>query len=303
MASQVSAQESLPLGVVARRPRLRLSAARRFARRQPLGAAGAAFIVLLVLAAIFVGQLHTSDPRAFGGDVLTGPSRAHWFGTNRNGQDLWSRVLYGARPSLFVGTATVAFGVVGGTLLGLLAGYFGGVLDAVISRLADVMIAFPTVLFGLVMAAALGPGMKSVIIAISIVVAPIIMRIVRGGVLQERHRPYVEAARVIGASQRRIVLRHLLPNILPLVIIIASTTLPAAILLESALTFLGVGLPIGDPSWGNDLGANARKYFDTHPYLAIFPGLALSLTVLAFNLLGDALRDTLDPRLRGTNAR
>src|SRR5579871_3463865 len=106
MASQVSAQESLPLGVVARRPRLRLSAARRFARRQPLGAAGAAFIVLLVLAAIFVGQLHTSDPRAFGGDVLTGPSRAHWFGTNRNGQDLWSRVLYGARPSLFVGTAT-----------------------------------------------------------------------------------------------------------------------------------------------------------------------------------------------------
>ncbi|MCL4231199.1 MAG: ABC transporter permease [Dehalococcoidia bacterium] len=275
----------------------------RFVRRQPLGTFGLLVIVLFTLAAVFADYLRTSDPKAFGDDILTGPNWTHWFGTNRDGQDLWSRVLYGARPSLKVGLATVGIALAGGTILGLLAGYFGGPIDMLISRAADIMVAFPALLFGLVVAAWLGPGLRSVIIAISIVFTPIIMRIVRSGVLQERNRAYVEAARVVGASEARVMLRHILPNLLPLLIVVASTTLPAAILAESGLTFLGAGLPLGEPSWGNDLGPKARTYFDLAPWLAIFPGLALSLSVLAFNLLGDSLRDELDPRLRGSGLR
>ena len=275
----------------------------RFVRRQPLGAFGLLVIVAFTLASLFADYLRTSDPKAFGDDILSDPGWAHWFGTNRDGQDLWSRVLYRARPSLRVGIATVGIALAGGTVLGLLAGYFGGPIDTLISRAADIMVAFPALLFGLVMAAWLGPGLRSVIIAISVVFTPIIMRIVRSGVLQERNRAYVEAARVVGASEARVMARHILPNLVPLLIVVASTTLPAAILAESGLTFLGAGLPLGEPSWGNDLGPKARTYFDVAPWLAIFPGIALSLTVLAFNLLGDALRDELDPRLRGSGLR
>ncbi|QFG03172.1 ABC transporter permease [Tepidiforma bonchosmolovskayae] len=279
-----------------------LGKVRRFARRQPLGTASAVVIAGLVLMAVFADApfMRTTDPKEFGSDILVGPSADHWFGTNRNGQDLYSRVVYGARPSLMVGTATVLISVVGGTVLGLLAGYLGRFVDTLISRLSEVLLSFPAILFGLVVATWLGPGLRSVIIAISIIFTPVIMRIIRGGVLVERQRVYVEAARVIGCSEARVMFRHILPNIGPLVIVVASTTLPAAILAESALTFLGVGLPLGEPSWGNDLGPQARAYFNTAWWLAVFPGLALSLTVLAFNLLGDALRDELDPRLRGS---
>ncbi len=279
-----------------------LRRARLFVRRQPLGAASLVVIGILVFAAVFADApfMRTSDPQAFGTNILVGPSADHWFGTNRNGQDLYSRVVYGARPSLLVGVATVVISVAGGTVLGLLAGYLGGVVDTAISRLAEVLLSFPAILFGLVVATWLGPGLRSVIVAISIIFTPVIMRIIRGAVLVERHRMYVDAARVIGCSEARLMFRHILPNIGPLVIVVASTTLPAAILAESALTFLGVGLPLGEPSWGNDLGPQARAYFNMAWWLAVFPGLALSLTVLAFNLLGDALRDELDPRLRGT---
>jgi peptide/nickel transport system permease protein len=300
MTTQTDAQ---PLLVVPRahRPAAQpLRWAGRFARRQPLGAFGAVVIAALLVAAVFTPYLRTSDPQAFGNAILERPSGDHWFGTNRKGQDMWSRVLYATRPALAVGVATVTFGVVGGTLLALVAGYFGGRIDMLISRLADIMIAFPGILFGLVMATALGAGLRSVVIAISIVVAPIIMRVIRAGVLGESQRPYVEAARVIGATGPRVMFRHILPNVLPLVLVIATATLPAAILLESSLTFLGAGLPLGEPSWGNDLNFQARALFTTAPWLAIFPGIALSLTVLAFNLLGDALRDILDPRLRGS---
>lgn len=285
--------------------RPRLARTTRFVRRQPLGTFGICVITLLAVAAIFRDQpfMNTVDPKAFGNDILAGPGAGHWFGTNRNGQDLWSRVVYGARPSLLVGFATVALSVIGGTVLALLAGYLGGWIDAVISRVADILIAFPAILFGLVVATWLQPGMKAVIVAISIIFTPIIMRIIRGAVLQERSRMYVEAGRVIGCSEVRLMYRHILPNIFPLVIVVASTTLPAAILAESALSFLGVGLPLGEPSWGNDLGPQVRVLFTNYPWLAIFPGLALSLTVLAFNLLGDALRDELDPRLRGSGLR
>lgn len=279
-----------------------LARLKRFARRQPLGAISLVAIMLLLFAAIFAdsGLLRTTDPKEFGSDILVSPGADHWFGTNRNGQDLYSRVVYGARPSLMVGMGTVLISVIGGTVLGLLAGYLGRVVDTVISRLAEVLLSFPAILFGLVVATWLGPGLRSVVIAVSIIFTPVIMRIIRAGVLMERHRPYVDAARVIGCSETRVMFRHILPNITPLVIVVASTTLPAAILAESALTFLGVGLPLGEPSWGNDLGPQARAYFNTAWWLAVFPGLALSITVLAFNLLGDALRDELDPRLRGS---
>jgi peptide/nickel transport system permease protein len=282
------AQAGVLAGPVSR-PTFGLGRLKRFARRQPLGTASAVVIGLLIFAAVFADApfMRTTDPKEFGSNILVPPSGEHWFGTNRNGQDLYSRVVYGARPSLMVGMATVLISVVGGTVLGLLAGYLGGVVDTVISRLSEVLLSFPAILFGL-------------IIAISIIFTPVIMRIIRGAVLVERQRMYVDAARVIGCSEARLMFRHILPNIGPLVIVVASTTLPAAILAESALTFLGVGLPLGEPSWGNDLGPQARAYFNMAWWLAVFPGVALSLTVLAFNLLGDALRDELDPRLRGS---
>ncbi|WBL37123.1 ABC transporter permease [Tepidiforma flava] len=295
------AQAGVLAGPVSR-PTFGLGRLKRFARRQPLGTASAVVIGLLIFAAVFADApfMRTTDPKEFGSNILVPPSGEHWFGTNRNGQDLYSRVVYGARPSLMVGMATVLISVVGGTVLGLLAGYLGGVVDTVISRLSEVLLSFPAILFGLVVATWLGPGLKAVIIAISIIFTPVIMRIIRGAVLVERQRMYVDAARVIGCSEARLMFRHILPNIGPLVIVVASTTLPAAILAESALTFLGVGLPLGEPSWGNDLGPQARAYFNMAWWLAVFPGVALSLTVLAFNLLGDALRDELDPRLRGS---
>lgn len=295
------AQAGVLAGPVSR-PTFGLGRLKRFARRQPLGTASAVVIGLLVFAAVFADApfMRTTDPKEFGSNILVPPSGEHWFGTNRNGQDLYSRVVYGARPSLMVGMATVLISVVGGTVLGLLAGYLGGVVDTVISRLSEVLLSFPAILFGLVVATWLGPGLKAVIIAISIIFTSVIMRIIRGAVLVERQRMYVDAARVIGCSEARLMFRHILPNIGPLVIVVASATLPAAILAESALTFLGVGLPLGEPSWGNDLGPQARAYFNMAWWLAVFPGVALSLTVLAFNLLGDALRDELDPRLRGS---
>jgi ABC-type dipeptide/oligopeptide/nickel transport system permease subunit len=274
---------------------------KRFVRRQPMGAASAVVILVLALLAIFAPVLRTENPRAFGDAILESPSWAHWFGTNRDGNDMWSRVVYGARPSLAVGLAVVTVSVIGGTIVGLIAGYLGGWVDIVISRMFEVLNSIPAILFGLVIGVAMGPGLDAVVIAVSIAFMPAIGRILRGGVLAERNRQYVEAARVIGATEVRVMFRHMLPNLVPLMIVLASTSLPAAILTEAALSYLGVGLPIGDPSWGGDLGGTARSLFTLAPWLAIFPGIALSLTVLAFNLLGDSLRDELDPRLRNTN--
>ena len=290
-------------------PRRRFDWLRDFVRKQPLGAIGAAIIAVVVFAALAAPILWTVDPQAFSSAVLESPSGDHWFGTNREGKDIWSRVLYGGRISLKVGAATVVISVLGGTALALIAGFLGGVVDFGFSRIADVLIAFPSILFALTLRTSFYddvpdvPGVSKgellVIISIVIVFTPTIFRIVRGAVLEQRGSVYVDAARVIGANEGRIMFRHIMPNLAGLMIVIASTTLPAAILTESALSFLGVGVEVGTPSWGADLSGNARNFFTTAPWLVIFPGLALSLTVLAFNLLGDSLRDTLDPRLRG----
>jgi ABC-type dipeptide/oligopeptide/nickel transport system permease subunit len=299
--SEQSASLALDGGVPAgQRIRRLRSNATRFVRRQPLGAAGLLVIVVIGFCAIFAPVLNTSDPERITGDVLLSPGGDHWFGTNRNGVDMWSRVLYGARPSLIIGIVAVIAGLGGGVIIGLASGYLGGFLDFGVSRVVEFVISFPPIIVGIIVAAALRPGLTSVIIAITIVVMASTARIIRGTVLQERESMYVEAARVVGAPWYRVVFRHVLPNTLPLAVVLASALLPAAILFEAGLTFLGFGLAQGQPSWGADLGGTNRTYFTVAPWLAIFPGLALSLTILAFNLLGDSLRDVLDPRLRGS---
>ena len=283
----------------------------RFVRQQRLGTIGAVLITLMVIGAVAAPALRTSDPRGFGvAPILEGPSTSHFFGTNREGRDVWSRVLYGGRVSLKIGLATVIVAALGGTALALIAGYLGGPVDFSFGRVADVLIAFPSILFALTLHASLRddlPDLRPVlaeeemllVVAICIVFTPVIFRIMRGNVLEQRAAVYVESARVIGASEVRIMFRHIFPNLVGLLLIVMSTTLPAAILTESALSFLGVGVDPGTPSWGADLSGSNRNYFVRAPWIAIFPGLALSVTVLAFNLFGDALRDTLDPRLRG----
>lgn len=274
-------------------------ALKRFVRTQPLGTAGAVVVVAILFAALFQDFVRTSDPTGFDGDILVEPGSAHFFGTNREGQDVWSRVVYGARPALQIGVGAVALSLIVGVVFALVAGFAGGIWDTIISRIVEVFICLPAILWAMVLRSALEPGVRTLIVAISVGLIPIITRILRGNVLQEKSRQYVEAAKVVGATDARIMFRHILPNLAPLLIIVGSATVPAAILAESGLSFLGLGLPSGDPSWGADLGGKARSLFRSYWWLPIFPGLALSLTVLAFNLLGDSLRDTLDPRLRG----
>jgi ABC-type dipeptide/oligopeptide/nickel transport system permease subunit len=251
----------------------------------------------------------THDPRAFSGDVLVEPGADHFFGTTREGKDVFSRVIYGAQVALKVGVPTVLLSIIGGTALALLAGFLGGIVDWVLSRLGELIITLPPILFALTLRTSFKgalpdlPGLSQeeglVILAIVVIFMPSIFRIMRAAVLEQRNALYVESARVVGASGPRIMLRHILPNMAGIIIIITTTTLPAAILLESGLSFLGVGVPVGTPSWGADLSGSARSFFIRAPWIAIFPGLALALTVFAFNVLGDSLRDVLDPRLRG----
>lgn len=289
--------------------RSRLAFISNFVRKEPLGTAGAVLIIIIVLAAIFAPVVATHNPQEFSANVLQSPSSEHFFGTTREGKDVYSRVIYGARVSLKVGIATVLISITGGTILALAAGFLGGAVDWVLSRMAEILIAFPPILFALTLRTSFGkdlpdlPGISRgellVIIAICVIYTPLIFRIMRGAVLEQRGSQYVESARVTGASEVRIMGRHILPNLAGLMIIVSTTSLPAAILTEAGLSFLGVGVEVGTPSWGADLSGNARSFFVRAPWMAIFPGLALSIAVLAFNLFGDSLRDTLDPRLRG----
>ena len=273
-------------------------------RRKPLGAASALILCGLVVVAILAPVLAPYDPYKFnlnerGLPIRLQPPNAKFLcGTDPLGRDVLSRIVYGARVSLIVGFASVAIGTFLGTLLGLVSGYWEGGVDQVLQRAVDTMMALPGIVLALAVVSVLGQSLTNIILVIGLVIAPGASRVVRGTVLSIKQNTFIDAAYAAGASSWRIVLRHILPNAFAPILIIASVWLGNAIVIEAALSFLGLGTPPPTPTWGGMLSGEGRRNLETAPYLAIFPGLAISIVVLAFNMLGDALRDLLDPRLR-----
>ena len=265
--------------------------------REPVALAGLAMVAIYGAVALGVGFLPLRDPLQISADRLAAPSAAFPFGTDALGRDLFSRVLFGARLSMQVAVLSVAAASVAGGLLGLVSGYFGGIVDLAIGRVMDVFFAFPAVLLALGIVAALGPDSRNVIVAIAVVYTPIFMRVVRGPVLALKARDFVEAARAVGATRARIIFRHIVPNLLSTLIVQVSLALSWAVLTEGALSFLGLSAQPPAPSWGVMLN-EGRQYLEFATHLAIFPGLAIMIAVLGFNLLGDGLRDALDPQRR-----
>ena len=273
----------------------------RFCRKKPLGATGGVVMLVIVLTAIFANQLQTYDPIATdAAQSLAPPSRDHWLGSDHLGRDIYSRIVHGARVSLVVALASTLMGSVLGGVVGLLSGYVGGKTDLVTQRIMDILQGLPLLVLALVMSAALGPSIQNVVIAISIPIIPRAARVIRASVLTIREMQYVEAARAIGLQHLRIAFRHILPNTIGPFIVLCTAQLGSAILVEAALSFLGLGVPEPYPSWGRMLSVSAAEYAQKAPWLVLFPGIAISVAVFGFSLLGDALRDTLDPRLRGT---
>jgi peptide/nickel transport system permease protein len=228
-------------------------------------------------------------------------SATHWLGTDNLGRDVLSRVLHGARVSMAVGFGGVGLGLLGAVVVGLLSGYFGGVLDAVLQRVVDAFMCFPLLLVALTIMALLGPGLANVILTLGLVLAVRDSRVIRGSVLSVKANLYVESARALGASHGVIIRRHVLPNIFAPILILATVNLGAVILIEAALSFLGFGVPPPHPSWGGMLSTAGVVHMLRAPWLALWPGVALSVAVFSANMLGDALRDIMDPRLRGTS--
>jgi len=270
-------------------------------RRKPLGAVGGAIALGMVLVAIFADVLAPYD---FNDTALLRalqrPGATHWFGTDELGRDVYSRVIHGARVSMLVGLAATAISIGLGGLIGIVSGYFGRRVDLVLQRLVDAWMAFPGLVMAIVILALLGPGLWSVILALGVSQAFSQSRTIRSATLVVREQPYIEASLAVGASHWRVLGRHVLPNVVAPIIIVASTFLGFVILVEAAVSFLGYGVPPPRPSWGGMLSATGRVYMIRAPWLSIFPGLALSLAVFGFNVLGDALRDLLDPRLRAS---
>lgn len=269
----------------------------RFVRRHPIGALGAAIVVLVILMAIFAPIVATHDPAAQEAKRLLPPSADHFMGTDELGRDVFSRVVFASRTSLYVGMLSVSLAIVLGVTAGLLAGYIGGRFDSVMVGFMDILFAFPTLVLAIVITGLLGPSLTNAMLAIGVVYSPTFARVARGAVLSVKNEAYIEAAHVVGGKQRHILLRHVLPNILAPLIVLATLSLSLAILAEAGLSFLGLGTQPPDAAWGLML-SQGRKFMELSPGLAIFPGLAIMITVLAFNFLGDGLRDALDPRLR-----
>ena len=272
----------------------------RFCRKKPLGAAGGALMVLMVITAVFADPLATHDPIATdAAATLARPDGAHWLGTDHLGRDIYSRIVHGTRVSLVVGLASTLMGSVLGGVVGLVSAYFGGKTDLITQRVLDILQGLPLLVLALVLSASLGPSIENVVIAISIPIVPRAARVIRASVLSIREMQYVEAARALGLKHLRIAFRHVLPNTIGPFIVLTTAQLGSAILTEAALSFLGLGVPEPYPSWGRMLSVSAAEYAQKAPWLVLFPGAAISLAVFGSNLLGDALRDTLDPRLRG----
>ncbi len=271
----------------------------RFVRNKPLGAAGAVVILAMLFVAFFATVLAPYDPyRGDYGSPFVRPSADHWFGTDEFGRDVMSRIMYGARIALFVGfTASFAGCTIGG-LLGVVSAYWGGNVDLLLERVMDILLAFPQLIMALAVAAILGPAVHNVVIAVAVPIIPRAARVVRATALSVKENQYVEAVQALGALRGRIVLRHILPNVAAPYIIILTAQLGAAILAEASLSYLGLGTAEPTPSWGLMLSGSAPMYAEKAPWVAIFPGVAISLAVFGFNLFGDSLRDALDPKLR-----
>ena len=255
-------------------------------------------VVFFNLLALLAPQLAPFDPLATSWSaVRKGPSAAHWFGTDEIGRDVLSRVIFGTRASLLAGCVSVSIALALGVPIGLAAGYIGGWVDALISRMTDAMLACPFLILAIALAAFLGPSLTNAMIAIGISATPIFVRLTRAAVLQVKVEDYIEAARAVGNSHLRIALRHILPNVVPPLIVQATLAVAAAVIAEAALSFLGLGQQPPAPSWGSMLNT-AKNYIDNAPWMAVWPGLSIFLLVLSFNLLGDGLRDAFDPKSR-----
>ena len=271
----------------------------RFARQKPLGAVGGAVVVVLLVIAILAPVLAPYGPRSLEGKVHEAPNAQYLLGTDHLGRDLLSRLIYGARNSLYVGLLSVSIGITGAFILGVWTTYAGGTIDLSFQRLIDAMMALPGLIIALAIMAVLGASLNNVIIAIIIGMLAPVVRTVRSQVLSLRELDYVLAARAVGCSALRIIFRHIVPNCLAIYLVLATYYLGAAIIIEASLSFLGVGAPPDHPSWGGILTRATDENIKVGWWVGIFPGLAIFVVVLGFNLLGDALRDVFDPKLRG----
>ncbi len=288
-----------PAARPARRAVPPLRAVGRFARKNPLGAVGAAIVLALLVMAAFAEAIAPYDyDETIRGARMSAPSLRHWLGTDNLSRDMWSRIVYGARVSVTVGFGTIALGTLLGTLVGVSSGYAGGAYDLLVQRLVDAWMSFPYLIIALSVMAVLGTGLLNLVLSLAVIVAATSSRVIRGATIAAAQQAYVESGRAIGCGHARLVLRYVLPAVLPTIIILATIGLGGVILAESALSFLGFGVPPPYPSWGAMLSGSGRTYMFRAPWMAIWPGVAISLAVFGFNMLGDALRDVLDPRLR-----
>ena len=282
-----------------------------FARKKPLGVAGCAILLGLVAAAILAPAIAPFDPYevhvpfkyAPPGTIYEATGQRFWLGADQLGRDTLSRLIYGARVSLYVSLVSVGLGVTLGALVGVASAFFGGVVDLLVQRAVDCLMAFPAIILALAIVALAGVSVRNFIVALIILLAPAAARVVRAQALAVREMDYVQAARAGGAGSWRTIFKHMVPNCTAPYIVFATANLGYAVVVEAALSFLGVGTPPDVPSWGGMLSITGQKYVEVSPWLVIFPSIVVSLTVFGFNLLGDALRDTLDPRLRGEDTR
>ncbi len=327
MAKEVALELDSPLTPMSKAPRWRKML--RLARAHPLGVLGLFFMLLIMFCAIFADVIMPYDPQALQtGPIKETPTLSHPFGTDRLGGDVFSRTIFGARIAMLIGVVSVVMGMTLGSVVGIASGYFGGVVDSVLQRLIDALLAFPAIVLLLAIIAVIGnddsgvrvflddntpvpsgtwlgiPNFLDIVIismAIGFAIAVGAARVIRGAVLSLKENVYIEAARAMGASDTRIMMKHVLPNVGALIVVLGTIFLPIAILAEAAISFLGVGLPAGTPSWGSDMGNLSNRDDAINRgtwWVVFFPGLALSLVVLGFNLVGDSFRDISDPRLR-----
>lgn len=296
--SDATAEAVQARAVLPRKTRTQWSKARRAFVRNRGAMMGLAVIVLLVIVSVMASALAPYDPaKSNMKEALQPPNRAHLMGTDQLGRDIFSRVLYGGQLSLPVGVIAVVVGVMGGALLGLPAGYYGGSLDRLVMRLVDMMLAFPSILLALLIMAITGPGLVNVMVAVGVAEIPRYVRVIRGCILSVKENTYVEAARSIGTGSGRIMMYHLLPNVAAPVIVLATLGVSGAILWGAALSFLGLGAQPPSPEWGSMINFG-RNYLSLAWWLTFFPGMAITLAVLGLNMVGDGLREALDPRLR-----